>query len=639
MTSTPESAASLGGAFDEARELILKRDYEEAINVLGSIDQNEQNVAEVISLFGVISYFLQDYSKAIELFIQAEELPGASTDLPEVLAILYALGGKLTDSLYYGKLSTMHPMDNRILGLLGSGFPSYAEVFTNIKSKPFLEHGKKMLRQGAFSEAISWLSQHIGINQTDEEALYEYAEALYQDGRPNEALNMLRSLRSLAPGTSSYASLLGRSLDALGRLEEASACHRQAIALESGRIGNYCSRLRNLAYTPNRSDEALAEVISKIREVAGSQETAPDASYNSPPDSAKIKIAYLVVSMPGPDEIEMLAEIISSHDRDRVVVYGIGLSDLTAERNIPFRNGFDRWTNISTMDVATLAATVRNEGVDVLIDASGINSPVGLTLFPYRAAPVQVAWLGTYLGAAVDEMGFRLVDNLSAGAEEKNVCAPWPVDGLYALKKPYGEIGDSPAQVYGNISFGSDVSLAELNIEVALTWAQIVQTVPNSQLLLYDRSMGSPEVVDRLLQLFGNFGIAHRIDILSADSRDEFFREVDVALAPFPFQKPYAAAAALAKGVPVVSLDMPGEEGESVSCMLKRLKLDESMLAVSKDDYLAKALNWATDVDARIKFRTEGVEDVLSSSLFDPKSLAKALEDAYFGMWQETNGG
>lgn len=87
-------------------------------------------------------------------------------------------------------------------------------------------------------------------------------------------------------------------------------------------------------------------------------------------------------------------------------------------------------------------------------------------------------------------------------------------------------------------------------------------------------------------------------------------------------------------GVPV--LTMRGDRfishvGESI---LTNADLPE-WIAADEDDYVAKAVEFTSDLDSLSRLRAGLREQVLSSPLFDAPRFARHFEDAIWGMWNK----
>lgn len=615
----------------EARNLIREGAFDEAVHALERAAASPPHLVDSLSLMGVLAFKMGNYAMAIRCFTEVENLPGASADVPEVLAVLYCLAGRLTEGLFYGKLAATRPLDQRLLGELGERFPRFQQVFYDIRERPLAKEGERQLRLGAYGEAINWFTQHLALFENEESALDGLAQALLADGRPQAAIGRLAVLHEMAPTKAAYASRLGSALTLIGNFEDARAMHRQATSLASGDPILHTAALADLTFVPGPG--ALADAAAEIKalhEMFGPAQ--PDrlaASGNTP-----LRVGYLLSGLTNFDDVLMIADIASRHDRRKVSPVGFGIGDLTAKRNAVYRNCFDNWLNIADTDVHTLKLTIFNEEVDILVDLGGYGAPQLLEGFPLRLAPIQVSWLGSPFGPAADGYDFVLRDGLAA-PQAAGAAKPWPMSGgLYAFARPASPlpVEACPARAHGHVSFGADVSLAELNPEVARAWSRILAATPNAQLLLMDRDLRDPRSVDRLLGLFEPLGMAQRIDVVTAASRDEFCREIDVLLTAFPHARPFAAATALALGVPVVALDQPGRTTADVAQLVRRLGLEADLMATTEDDYVAKAAALAANSGRREAFRGDIWKQVSAAPVFDIGRLTADLEAAFVDM-------
>ncbi len=337
----------------------------------------------------------------------------------------------------------------------------------------------------------------------------------------------------------------------------------------------------------------------------------------------------------------MIARIASSHDRSRVSVIGYGMGNLASSRNTPFRNRFDQWSNIQDMDPYTFAALVGNSDVDVLVDLGGLDSPDALAGFPLHAAPVQALWLGSPHGAPAEGYDFQLIDDLAPPSEDvRGAKAQGLSSGLLSmLLPPVPPPMAAPSDQRGFVAFGADAILGEINAGVVETWARIFRQVPDSQLFLRDHEFTQSENVNRLLNLFGNHGMAHRIEVVEAEQRRDFLDEIDILLAPFPHANPFAVGEALGHGLPVVALELQGRACADVARMARRLDLGDDMVASSEGDYVAKAVRWGTDSQARQAWRTNAFSTLADKPAFNVNKFVTVLEDAYLAMRKSVNAG
>lgn len=632
-------AMDMSSHMEDVQEVIRDGDYERAVAMLEEINDKIQSETEIMSLLGIIAILMRNWAYAINLFERVQDDPDASTDIPEILAVLYAMVGNLTESLFYGKLATARPLDRRLLPLLEPGFPPFAEVFVKIKEKPLMTAGERLLREGRVMDAIDRLQQHVRLFPRDEAGIEALSRALRANGQHRAAISLLRALRLVAPQRATHVSRLAETLTAIGEIGESLACHRLALSMDKTEPAIHCAFLRDLAYSPSPASKE-ARAVEKDLAALLSAGIKPRGGYSSETDPDHLRIGYLLGDLPSDEDTRAVADVGWHRDRNHFSVVGFGRGDLSLDSNLPFQMRFDGWINTDEMDKETLAATVRGEGIDILVDACGLYSSDGMAVLPLKAAPVQVAWLGSPFGVTAPGIDVRLVDELESSSSAKEKVSDWKLAaGLYPFSLPLESLpSECPSEVNGAVSFGADATLAEMNADLAVTWARILIAVPDSLLLVRDHDLQNEDNLRHMMDLFGNFGVAQRVVVISAGDRGGFLQEVDILLTPFPFARTYAAAQALSYGIPVIALDTPGTACRDVSFLLRRLEFGKRMLGRSPGTYVERAVSWAGDVAARASFRKDGRKALTTSTVFDPAHFTASLEEAYRGIWKKAAG-
>ena len=189
------------------------------------------------------------------------------------------------------------------------------------------------------------------------------------------------------------------------------------------------------------------------------------------------------------------------------------------------------------------------------------------------------------------------------------------------------------------ITFGSFNNPAKVNEEVIRLWAEILGSVPDSRLLLkYKNWYDQASLRDRVLERFSACGIGQDRIMFGAvqdaiKEHLERYREVDIALDPFPFNGATTTFQALWMGVPVVSLVGERFTTRIAGSILHHLDLGE-LVVDTPEAYVACARDLAGDV-ARLKtFRTSLRDRITASPLCDAPTYARNVEAAYRDMWR-----
>jgi protein O-GlcNAc transferase len=161
--------------------------------------------------------------------------------------------------------------------------------------------------------------------------------------------------------------------------------------------------------------------------------------------------------------------------------------------------------------------------------------------------------------------------------------------------------------------------------------------------LLKTKQLSEPSVCDKTLQRFAAHGIAPERLLLSKTivSRDEHlaaYNKVDIALDTFPYPGVTTSAEALWMGVPVLSLQGDRFLSGTAGSIAHNAGLPD-WIAADADDYVARAVAFASDLESLAGLRAGLRQQVLASPLFDAPRFARNFEDALWGMWQARSDG
>ena len=627
---------------DKGNQLLLElkqlmtaaADLEAVIEVIEKAGKVPELTVIASQTLAIVAISMGNFAQAAHLLKNVENHPDASTDGFELLAIIYATAGKLEDSLFYGKLSTAKPPDEKLISLLPANRPTFPEAFNNIQERPFFEAGKRLIASGQFENAIINLEQHLYFFQNDYEALDQMALALQGSNKTFDAIGYLRVLRQTYPENAGYASRLGQALCITGQHEEGMTCHLEAQTPESSDQEDLeisCAYLRDLDYifkgpisTKKRLLKQVTGILKKDIDVKLENELQPGKEI--------LTVGYVLGRMPSDDDMTMLGKVIARHDRGKIRTVGIGLGDLNEDRNNAFKTACDWWINARDIDKYTLAAILRGENLDVLVDISGIGEPELLSTKSLRSAPVQLDWrLG--VGTSIVELGYdgELTD-ICEGGNRKGFGV---LGGLYSFTPPApSPVETCPSKSNGFVTFGAEVGLVELNRETLDVWGSVLLSVPKSRLLLFGNELAHPLAVEALISKFDNSEIAAQIEICEEGSRASFLREIDILVTAFPYCRPYCPAEALFSGIPVISMKMLNRVCQDTANLLQRLGFSEKMVAANADEYIALARDWGKNIDMRSAFRSEETQSIRESSVFDLKVITRDLEKIYFQAYE-----
>ena len=343
------------------------------------------------------------------------------------------------------------------------------------------------------------------------------------------------------------------------------AAYRQAIDLKPADAGVYSNLLFCLCGDPGQDEKSLYHVHRGWAEQFEDDHPYIDTGIGDSeldPERA-LRIGYLSSDLNNHSVAYFLERVLANHDRRQfhITCYADGQieDDMTAR----LRNATNNWRAIAGMNDTVLSTQIREDRIDVLVDLAGHTAENRLTLFSRRAAPVQVTWIGYPATTGLSEMDYRLTDQRADPVGESD---RWHSEkllrlpGCFLCYTPPPDCPDVAAEKSaGPLTFGSFNNLSKITSPAIELWAQLLNSLPASRLLLKARQLADATVRDALVGSFGKFGIApERLQfhsrIQSRREHLELYSEIDIALDTFPYCGTTTTCEALWMGVPVVTL-------------------------------------------------------------------------------------
>lgn len=605
---------SVSAMLETVGDLLSEGNFAQALEYVEA-DMSLAPTAGHVCAMSAIAYHQGDLATAIRLLDTLVEGVEGPSDIPEILGVLNCLAGRVTEALYYGKLATAHPTNGELLPLFGGHFPAYATAFMSVEHKPFLVAARTLLNRGQVAQAITAIEQHLQLFNGDVEGLDCYSQCLALAGDHRQVVNTLRTVFTLAGPSATLSSRLGQALVALGAFEQGMASHRQAVARGPKAAVLWAGLVDGWRYFPWGACAARDEAVAGL--AAAIAAAGPKVPRKAPVPVVRdlLTVGLLCRAVHSAEETATIARVAGAFDPARVRVVGFGPGELSDTVNNAFRGKIPVWRNTAKIDELTLATVVRGEGVDVLVDTDGLGAPDALGLMARNAAPLQYSWL-------------RMPPDLTLPGGHGNLAGEPDLARVGALPLVAADAADGgplPAQASGALTLGADVTLAELNSEVVRAWASILHALPSATLVLADHGFSDPQSSTALVELFGNFGVAHRIDVVAQADTQEFFRAVDVALVPFPVTRPLSYGTALSLGVPVIA--MAGTDG--LSPLVAAAGDCGTFVADDAAAYLERTLDLAGDLEGLARLRADLAVRVRGTAAFDPVAFAAGWESFF----------
>ena len=501
--------------------------------------------------------------------------------------------------------------------------------------------GNALAKLGRHAEALSRFDRALARQPNDPRTLLNRASALKELRRYGEALADYQRALELDPNSADAHYNLGNALIDLGRPEEAVQNFRRALALAPDLADAHTSLIFALNFVAaSTAAEQQAERAAWAKRYAALSAAAPPHPNGRDPER-RLRVGYVSPYFRGQAATYAFGGVIVHHDRDRFEV--LCYSDTQSEDDVTERlkGSGCVWRRTEAMSDEALAALISDDGIDILVDLVGHMKGHRLPLFARKPAPVEVTAWGEPTGTGLRGIDYLLADPVLVPEAERALLAERVFDlpnflGFWT-PVPLPEPGPLAARGRGAVTFGSFNRFAKVLPAVLRAWAQILRAVPDARLVLKDRLFDAASQRTPMLAVLAQEGIApERVSFLDQADRAAHFaayREIDIALDPFPHGGGMTTLDALWMGVPVVT--MPGRTISSrlAAASLTALGLTD-LVAPDLDRYVSRAKMLAADLEALAGLRASLRPRLQNSAIGDPVRYTRAVETAYREMWR-----
>lgn len=659
------------GNHDEA-ELIL-------IKVLGTQPKN----FDALHILGVLKGIKNQHHEALEFFRKALRIDSNDSFLNFNIAKAFSEIGEDEKALKfhlsatrlnpnhpegwlsYGKsLSNLKRFDES-LNLFSKAValnPEYAEAWTN--------QACALKELGRFQQALESFDKSLKINPYIAETWSNRGITLLQLKRVDEALSSYDRAITIKPEYAEAYYNRGAALKELKRLEEALASYATAIAIKPDyeylpgtqlhtkmKIcdwQDFESNIENLLHrigegkksSPSLPILALTDSLSiqrKASEIWMNDKHPPNHSLGFIPKlrrKEKIKIGYYSEDFREHPVSYLAVELFELHDKNKfeLIAFYYGPPDSSNMHN-RVSLAFNEFIDIRLKSDKEVAALSRLMEIDIAIDLSGLTGNERTGIFTYRAAPVQLSYLG-YLGTmGVEYYDYLIADKTTIPTEhhqyfkEKIVYLP-----TYQVNDSKRLISDKvfektelnlPLNVFVFCCFNNNYKITPPIFD---GWMKILNAVPDSVLLLYAENQwaeanlkleAEKRGVSKTRLVFG--GHLERSEYLAR------YRLADLFLDTLPYNAGTTASDALWAGLPVLTCMGESFPSRMAASVLNAIELPE-LVTTTQEEYEAKAIELATNPAKLRVIKDKLQRNRLTTALFDTPRFTKHIEAAYTQM-------
>jgi predicted O-linked N-acetylglucosamine transferase (SPINDLY family) len=338
-----------------------------------------------------------------------------------------------------------------------------------------------------------------------------------------------------------------------------------------------------------------------------------------------------------------MAELFELHDKSQFELFGFSFgATQNDEMRQRLEKSFDQFIEVGGLSDNEIAQLTRGLNIDIGIDLKGFTQHSRAGIFAYRAAPIQVNYLG-YPGT----MGAEYIDYLIAD----KTLIPSPFEQFYSEKVVYLphsyqandrkrvisekqfsrlEMG-LPKQGFVYCCFNNNHKILPATFK---SWMRILKAVDESVLWLLQDNSWAAENLKKEAQKEGidekRLVFAER---MSPPEHLARHRQADLFLDTFPYNAHTTASDALWVGLPVITLAGESFASRVAASLLNAIGLPE-LITNTSEEYEVLAIDLAMNPQKLAIIKRTLADNRLTTPLFDAPRFTKNLEAAYIKMYE-----
>ena len=612
--------------YDHAVE--LAPDYHEAHNNRGNALREAKRLDEALASFDTALRLKGDYAEA--------HMNRGIT--------LYRLK-RLEDALAsYGKAVRLNP--------------ARAEAYNN--------RGNALLDLKRHDEALADFDKAIGIRPAYADAYVNRGNALRALDRREDAVASYDRAIALMPALAEAHNNRGGVLKTIKRLDEALDSYETALRLKPdyamplSEIVNLRAHLcdwTNMAerratlsalamngeavppfFMLNIADDPARQLACARTWTAERHGRARPVDFGPRSPDARIRIGYFSADFHNHATMCLMGKMLELHDRSRFEIhafsYGVNVEDRMRKRLL---RTVDAFHDVGELDDGSVAELARSRGIDIAVDLKGHTENSRSGIFAYRAAPVQVNYLGYPGTMGADFMDYIIADGIIIPEEdekyysEKVIRMPHSYQvnddqrDLSAKKYSRADVG-LPADGFVFCCFNNNYKISPAEFDI---WMRLLAKVEGSVLWLLGDNEWAIANLRRQAEARGidpaRLVFAERVTVAEHLARHVC---ADLFLDTFNVNAHTTASDALWMGLPIVTKLGASFVSRVAGSLLHAVGLPE-LVTDTAEAYERLALDLATDPAHFAATRAKLAGNRLTTPLFDTERFTRDIEKVY----------
>lgn len=431
----------------------------------------------------------------------------------------------------------------------------------------------------------------------------------------------------------------GKALFELGAVAEASQAFERAW--QQGSLPS----LRELAVIcPGNPHQSTSQILEIRRRYAAAVQLdsvpwTPQLTSKSQP--TRLRVGYISSFFAHPNYMKPIYALIRAHHAERVDIelFHDGPPSSELERHVE-DSAVSHVFDVSKLSNSRLVEVIRQRDLDIVVDLNAYSAMNRLPIYTVPLARKTIGWFNHYATSGLPAIDV-LVGDVQTYDDQDADCfvervVRLPLSYLaFRVDHPAPDIVAPPCSRLPWITLGSLCSQYKITPDVLQLWGEILQELPDSQLVLANRTLQSPDVAEYVRSQFVRQGVSlDRVDLRGGATHAEYlqnYNDIDIALDAWPYNGGTTTTEAMWQGVPVAcfrgdrwasrtSASLVAESPFAEFLFDSAQAMKDGIVALARDGRAAERLS---------QLRFTARDALRSASVCDIDRLASSLEDVY----------
>jgi predicted O-linked N-acetylglucosamine transferase (SPINDLY family) len=463
---------------------------------------------------------------------------------------------------------------------------------------------------------------------------------LRDQDQPDEAIPLLEEVLAKQPESDLAISALSVCYLAVGRHEESAALFRRMNVKKIDELHALGIALFVGTHLKEVTAAELFDLHRRYGQILESGCTPFDHHENDRNPHRKLRVGFVSGDLRSHAMASFVAPMWEGLNTEQIEIFAYSNHATVDQTTVKLRSLAHAWCEIQGMGDEAVAARIRKDAIDVLVDLSGHTAFHRLGVFALKPAPVQVSWGGYPATTGLTRMDYYMADAIFAPPgllddqfTEKLMQGPACASFQPAPSAP--DVAPLPSSQGAPFTFGSFNRMSKLTPMTLDLWAAILVAAPHTRMMIGAADAASQE---RLRAHFARAGVdASRLTFLPRMDMSDYLAahaQVDVLLDTSPYAGGTTTCHGLWMGLPTLTLTGATLPTRAGAALMGRAGLVE-FIATGPEDFVARGVALAApEACERLKALREGMRDrVLASNIVSPRAAIESFEDAVRMAW------